>query len=113
MSQARSAERRRATRYTVGTRIQFYHDPTQRDFPGRTVDISSGGLLMYVPATVPVHPGQTVKVCVGTGGKPQFADLSQRPIHATIVRVDRNPLLAVGNIAVGVQFVSDREDAQG
>ncbi len=106
MSQSQS-ERRTAQRYSVGTRVQFYHDPTRRDFPGRSVDISSNGMLMYVPATVPVHPGQTVKVSVGTGGKPEFAELSQKRIDARIVRVDRNPLLAVGNIAVGVQFVSD------
>lgn len=106
--QASASERRTTPRYNVGTRVQFYHDPTQRDFPGRSVDISAGGMLMYVPATVPVHSGQRVKVSVGLGGKPEFADLSQRPIDATIVRVDRNPLLSSGHIAVGLQFAATR-----
>ncbi|MFP4355917.1 MAG: PilZ domain-containing protein [Phycisphaerae bacterium] len=109
MSQTQS-ERRRAQRYSVGTRVQFYHNPTRRDFPGRSVDISSSGMLMYVPATVPVHPGQKVDVSVGTGSKPEFAELSTKRIQGTIVRVDRNPLLAIGNIAVGVQFVSDQDN---
>jgi c-di-GMP-binding flagellar brake protein YcgR len=104
MSTSPSAERRVAQRYSVPARVQFYHDPTQRDFPGRTVDISSSGMLMYVPATVPVHPGQKVKVCVGVQGPDQLGQLAETPIQGTIVRVDRNPLLAVGNIAVGVQF---------
>jgi hypothetical protein len=65
-------------------------------------------MLMYVPATVPVHPGQKVKVCVGVNSKPEMADLAQKQISGKIVRVDRNPLLAVGNIAVGVEFSSDQ-----
>jgi c-di-GMP-binding flagellar brake protein YcgR len=108
MSSSPSAERRIAQRYSVPARVKFYHDPTQRDFPGRTVDISSSGMLMYVPATVPVHPGQKVKVCVGVNSKPEMADLAQKQISGKIVRVDRNPLLAVGNIAVGVEFSSDQ-----
>jgi hypothetical protein len=63
-------------------------------------------MLMYVPATVPVHPGQYLRITVGSAGRPEFAGLSEKPIDATVRRVDRNPLLAVGHIAVGVQFAS-------
>lgn len=104
MTEAPSKERRSHPRYPLATSVHFYHCPSQRDFPGRSVDISAGGMLMYVPATVPVHPGQCLRVSVGSAGRPEFAGLSEQPIDATVRRVDRNPLLAAGHLAVGVQF---------
>ena len=104
MNNSKPADRRKHQRYPLATSISFHHCPTQRDFPGRSVDISEGGLLMYVPATVPVHAGQYISVRVGGTGRPEFAGHGEDPINATVVRVDRHQLLAVGHIAVGVQF---------
>ena len=84
--------------------IQFYHGPSQREFPGRTVDVSRTGTLMQVPATTPIRVGQTIRLNVSVIPHPQFADLGQDPIDATIVRVDRGALVATGQVAVGVRF---------
>ncbi len=64
-------------------------------------------MLMYVPATVPVHPGQTLRVNMGTLPAPELGSMPDRPMDATIVRVDRNALLSTGHIAVGVRFFQD------
>ena len=71
------ADRRRHQRYPLATSLQFYHGPSQRDFPGRCVDISKGGMLMYVPAGVPIRPGDPVRLTLGGVGRPEFADLEQ------------------------------------
>ena len=104
MSAKAAADRRRHRRYPLPTSVQFYHGPTQRELPGRCVDISSGGMLMYVPASSPVRPGQPLRLTVGSVNRPEFAGLSESPIEATIVRVDRNALLKAGHLAVGVRF---------
>ena len=104
MSNTPSADRRQHQRYPLATSVQFYHGPSQREFPGRCIDISHGGMLMYVPATVPVHPGQTVRLNVGNVHLPEITELTDEPIHATIVRVDRQALLTKGHIAVGMRF---------
>jgi len=61
---------------------------------------------MYVPATVPVQPGQTLRVTVGSVSRPEFAGLSEKPVDATVARVDRTALLKSGHLAVGVRFVA-------
>ena len=98
------ADRRRHQRYPLATSLQFYHGPSQRDFPGRCVDISKGGLLMYVPVVTPVQPGQAIQLAVGSVSRPEFAGLSETPLDATVVRVDRHAILSSGQLAVGVRF---------
>lgn len=100
------ADRRRHVRYPLTTMVQFYHGPSRRQFPARTVDISSGGVLMHVPASVPVTPGQPVRLTIGSHNRPEAAGLSDRPIDGTIVRVDRRGMLDVGHLPVGVRFVT-------
>ena len=97
-------ERRFSPRYQLAAGVRFFHGPSGRDLPGRCVDISRGGLLMYVPAASPVRPGQTIRLTLGAISLPDLAGLSGAPIEGTIVRVDRGSLLAEGHLAVGVRF---------
>ena len=97
-------ERRRHARHPLATSVDFYHGPAQRSFPARCVDISEGGLLMFVRADTPVRPGQAVRLGLGVLNRPEFACLGNRPVDATIVRVNRQALLSEGNLAVGVRF---------
>ncbi len=106
MAEQALVERRQHPRHPLATSVQFYHGPSQRDFPGRCTNISHGGLLMYVPAVSPVQPGQPIRLTVGGISRPEFAGLSERPIDATIVRVDRGVLLRSGHLAVGVRFAN-------
>ena len=61
-------------------------------------------MFMYVPATVPVQTGQGIRIKAGSIDRPDFTDISGRPVEATIVRVERSTLLTQGSIAVGVRF---------
>jgi c-di-GMP-binding flagellar brake protein YcgR len=104
MNERTSADRRKYVRYPLATTVQFYHCPSRREVPARSVDISSGGILVYVPAGTPVAPGQPVQLRLGTHKRPEFALLSNRPLDGTIVRVDRNKMMSVGHLPVGVRF---------
>ena len=101
-------ERRVSPRYQFAAAVRFLHGPSGRDLPGRCVDISRGGLLMYVPAASPVRPGQTIRLTLGAISLPDLAGLSGAPMEGTIVRVDRGALLAEGHLAVGVRFAQAR-----
>jgi len=105
MERRSRADRRRHVRYPMATTVQFYHGPSRREFPARTVDISSGGLLMYIPASVPVAPGQPIRLTIGCHNRPELAGLGDHPLDATIVRVDRHKMLSLGHLPVGVRFV--------
>lgn len=99
-----SAERRQDQRYPLSTNVNFLHGPSNREFPGRCVDISKGGMLMYVPVATPVKVGQPLRLSVGSVNRPEFAGLSEKPVPGAIVRVDRHCLLEEGYVAVGVRF---------
>ena len=105
MSQTRFAERRRHPRYPLCTSVEFFHGPSQRDFPGRCVNISAGGMRMAVPARTPVQPGHPIRIDLGTVPLTEFADHGPA-VGGTIVRVDRDSLLASGHLTVAVRFAS-------
>ncbi len=104
MNATPSSERRTHKRFPLATSVQFFHDPSQRDFPGRSVDVSDGGMLMYVPATVPVHIGQCIRMDLAAVPRNTYSGPTDSKVQAKVVRVDRNALLSTGHIAVGVQF---------
>ena len=97
-------ERRVSPRYQLAAGAQFFHGPSGRNLPGRCVDISRSGLLMYVPASAPVQAGQPIRLTLGAIDMAELAGLSAAPIEGTIVRVDRGKLLSEGHLAVGVRF---------
>lgn len=105
MSQTRSVERRAHQRYPLCTGVEFRHGPSHRDFPGRCVNISTGGMQMSVPATTPVQPGHPIRIDLGTVPLTEFAG-DGSPVDGTIVRVDRESFLAAGHLTVGVRFAS-------
>jgi len=99
-----AAERRMHRRYPLSTGVDFYHGQSRRRFPGRCIDISAGGMLMYVPAATPLQPGHGLELDLGSIGRSEFTHLSERAVQATVVRVDRQAVLATGHLAVGVRF---------
>ncbi|MCD4699669.1 MAG: PilZ domain-containing protein [Phycisphaerae bacterium] len=104
MVQQAPTERRKHSRHPLSITVQFYHGPSQREYPARSVDVSNGGMLMYVPVGTPVSPGQPIHVTLGSHNRPEFAGLSEQPVDGTIVRVDRKKMLDIGHIPVGVRF---------
>ncbi len=58
---------------------------------------------MYVPATVPIKVGHTIRLTVAGEQPPEVPD-GAGGLGATVVRVDRHALLLMGRAAVGVRF---------
>ena len=102
-----AVERRKNPRHPLITGVQFYHGPSQRDIPGRCVDISRSGMKMYVPPTSPVRPGDPVEVTLGAPNRPEFAVLGETPMGAAIVRVDRSALLTEGRLTISLRFTGE------
>lgn len=59
---------------------------------------------MYVPAATPVQPGQSVRLQVAGVAMPEISHLAQKPVEATVVRVDRQSLIANGQLGIGLRF---------
>ncbi len=97
-------ERRTSPRHSIPTGAHLVHSASDRQFPARTENLSQGGAMVYVPATMPVQPGQKVTIKLNRVDHPDLTHLSDRDIGAKVVRVDRFALLETGNLALGVAF---------
>lgn len=95
--------RRQHVRRPQPASLEFSHDNSGQNYVGRCVDYSEGGLLMYVPARVPLQVDQVVRLTPKGEGLPDIS--SGKTVDATVVRVDRRCLLTMGHVAVGVKFV--------
>jgi plastocyanin len=97
-------ERRTSPRHPVPAGAHLVHPASARQFPARTENLSAGGAMVYVPATMPVQPGQKVTIKLDSVTHPELTHLSEKDLAATVVRVDRFALLETGNLALGVAF---------
>ena len=99
-------ERRQHPRAASAAALTLQHGPSRREFPARCVDLSAGGVLAAVPATMPVRVGHEVQVCArgAAGGGDAPPVLAEGPQSAVVVRVDRGRLLADGTLAVALRF---------
>ena len=108
MSDKPKADRRRHRRRPLSAGVQFYLEPSAADYPARAVDISDSGMLLYVPVSAPVKPGQPIRVTIRSAHRRPddgLGALDDRPRDARIVRVQREGLMITGKLAVGVEFL--------
>ena len=104
MCAAPMIDRRRYVRQPLPTTVEFHHESSEQNYVGRRVDLSEGGLLMYVPARVPIQVGDVVRLKARATEQPELAGSEESVTKATIVRVDRHSLLTMGHVAVGVKL---------
>jgi len=107
---ATTADRRKNPRHPLATSVEFYHAASRKSYPGRCIDISNGGLMMFVPATAPLQVGHSLSVSIGSVNRPEFANLGTEPMTATVVRVERRTLISMGSVAVGIRFEPTAQD---
>ena len=125
MSQSNTAERRTHPRRAAQAGIRFYHLASRRELPARMLDLSRGGLSMLVPPSAPIREGESIRILslppvgsyepqgggpagdLGTAGGP-FGDAGprdlERPLDATVLRVDRAALLTTGQVRLAIRF---------
>lgn len=98
-------ERRASLRVALERRIIVHHSEFGRQCPGRTVNISSAGVLLRIPLSLPAAVGQSLEFELGAEQQP--VDLEGESVmhrrKGTIVRVDRSDTLD-GELLVAMQF---------
>ncbi len=110
MSTQPMAERRAHPRLPVLGGALFYHPASRRELPGRTANLSRGGLWMLVPPHAPLRAGQRIRFLElpeakdGPRDEPLALASRDRPLAATVIRVDRSALAATGQVGVAVRF---------
>ena len=106
MSEATVAtEQRKNTRTQVAWPVSVWLPEANSFFNGRSSNISSGGVLVRVPATTPLRTGHIVEL-----NFPRTMALAKRKgsfariKSGRVVRIERNELLDDGSIGIGVVF---------
>ena len=110
MSPTPLAERRSHPRLAVFGGVRFQHPASRREIAGRLVDLSRGGLRMYVPPDAPLRAGQTIRLLDLPGrqhvceGPSEASEDPLAPLDAVVIRVDRSALARDGKVAIAARF---------
>jgi hypothetical protein len=106
-TEAVPSERRRGLRIRQNRPVKVYEPTTSRFFGGQTCDVSSTGLRIELPASMPVVEGKVISIHVGLNDRGQALVNRRGMMPAKIVWVDRS----VGadkrpRLMAGVEFVA-------
>jgi hypothetical protein len=106
MSEATAtSEQRKTTRTEVAWPVSVWLPEANRFFNGRSTNISSGGVLVRVPATTPLRAGHVVEL-----NFPRTMALAKRKgsfariKSGRVVRIERGELLDDATVGVGIVF---------
>jgi hypothetical protein len=106
MSEATVAtEQRKNTRTAVAWPVSVWLPEANRFFNGRSTNISSGGVLVRVPATTPLRAGHVVEL-----NFPRTMALAKRKGGfarikcGRVVRIERGELLDDATVGIGIVF---------
>jgi hypothetical protein len=100
-----AAEQRKTTRTPVTWPVSVWLPEANRFFNGRSSNISSGGVLVRIPATTPLRTGHVVEL-----NFPRTMTLAKRKgcfariKSGRVVRIERGELLDDATIGIGVVF---------
>lgn len=99
-------ERRRGFRVQQTRPIKIFEPSGSRYFGGQTQDVSSTGLRLELPASMPVRAGKLVSVHVGLGESGNPLANRRHMIPARVVWVSRSNKTDVKTMSVGVEFLA-------
>ena len=100
------AERRRGLRIRQMRPIKVLEPTSSRYFGGQTEDVSSTGLRIELPASMPVRPGKVLSVHVGVNSDGQTLANRRQMIPAKVVWVDRRSKFDHGRLVAGIEFLA-------
>lgn len=100
------AERRRGFRIRQNRPVKVYEPNVGKYFPGQTRDISSTGLRLELPLSVPARPGDVLNVHVGHNSAGDSLANRRQMIPARIVWLDRTGPNAHTRMVAGVEFLA-------
>jgi hypothetical protein len=98
-------ENRQSNRTELSWPVSMWLPEANRFFNGKTVNVARGGVLLSMPMTAPVRPGNIVEINFPrttslARKKGQFARIKA----GKVLRVNRDTLTADATICVAVQF---------
>jgi hypothetical protein len=101
-----AAERRRGLRIRQNRPVKIFDPTSTRYFAGQTCDVSSTGLRVELPPSMPVRTGNVINIHVGLSeaGEPLANRRSMLP--ARVVWLARRLQNGKPKMTVGVEFVS-------
>jgi hypothetical protein len=106
-AEAVPAERRRGLRIRQNRPVKVYEPASARFFAGQTCDISSTGLRIELPASMPVVEGKVISIHVGLNDRGQALVNRRAMMPARIVWVDRSSGPdRKAQLMAGVEFVA-------
>jgi hypothetical protein len=111
---ATPSNRRKHQRFPLASSVEIHLAATGKSYPGRGVDVSQGGMMVYLPASAPVSAGQELDLTVtpspAAPAPAGVAGAVARKRAARVIRVDRDGLVKLGRLGVAVQFTNGQEN---
>jgi PilZ domain-containing protein len=99
-------ERRRGFRIQQSRPIKIFEHSGSRYFGGQTTDVSSTGLRLELPASMPVRAGKLVSVHVGLSETGNPLANRRQMIPARVVWVTQPSSMNAKTIYAGVEFLA-------
>jgi len=97
-------EKRGSKRFKMDWQVCLWHEPTQRFFSGRSVNISATGALLQLPLTVPIRLAEEVEFNFTPPEGQKSDQLPAKVFSARVVRVNRGESILEANQSVALQF---------
>jgi hypothetical protein len=99
-------ERRRGLRIQQTRPIKVFEPTAARYFGGQTQDVSSTGLRLSLPCSMPLFPGKLLSVHVGLSEAGQTLANRRNMIPARVVWVNRPRQSDARTMSLGVEFLA-------
>jgi hypothetical protein len=99
-------ERRRGLRIQQTRPIKVFEPTGSRYFGGQTQDVSSTGLRLQLPCSMPVCPGKLLSIHVGLSETGQTLANRRNMIPARVVWVNRPRQSDARTLSIGVEFLA-------
>jgi len=99
-------ERRRGLRIQQTRPIKVFEPTGSRYFGGQTQDVSSTGLRLKLPYSMPVCPGKLLSIHVGLSETGQTLANRRNMIPARVVWVNRPQQTDARTLSIGVEFLA-------
>jgi hypothetical protein len=100
------AERRRGLRIAQNRPIKIFEPTVSRYFGGKTHDVSSTGLRLELPTSMPLIPGKLLSIHVGLSSQGQPLANRRSMIPARVVWVNRSNEFSRPTQFAGVEFLA-------
>ena len=107
MADLQTSERRGAERRVRPAFMRFRCVESKCEFPGRCVNVSSGGAFLHAPGGSALQVGHSVWLQFKSDGKRTLS--LGKGIEAVVTRIGNELLESDGKLCVGLKFVCEQK----